>query len=186
MLQLVFWKNIQNRWFLFLNVLYQPLLQPPLIEMHWLSMDGVGIPKVCTDCGYFCQLLTLAITKSDWCGNERSIAGFMGKGFPGWKLLRYHVDIDQCHWWWRLPSKNTVKIVKTDSVASNCQSGLNVDHVFVVSWLLIYAIFIRRGLSHLTHMYSQMDYNCWFRRFSLVIVINAYYIESTKEPMCDF
>ena len=44
------------------NVLYQPLLQPPLIEMHWLSMDGGGIPKVCTDCGYFCQLLTLAIT----------------------------------------------------------------------------------------------------------------------------
>ena len=69
----------------------------PLIEMHWLSMDGLGIPKVCTDCGYFCQLLTLAITKSDWCGNESTTAGFMGKGFPGWKLLRYHVDIDQCH-----------------------------------------------------------------------------------------
>ena len=92
MLQLVFCKQSKTGSFR-----RQRTLAPPPGPFDRNALDGGGIHKVCTDCGYFCQLLTLAITKSDWCGNERSTAGFMGKGFPGWKLLRYHVDIDQCH-----------------------------------------------------------------------------------------
>ena len=40
----------------------QRTLAPPPAPPDRNALDEGGIPKVCTDCGYFCQLLTLAIT----------------------------------------------------------------------------------------------------------------------------
>ena len=141
MLQLVFCKKIQNRQFS-----SQRTLAPPPGPFDRNALDEGGIPKVCTDCGYFCQLLTLAITSLIGVEMNGLQLDLWAKGFQDGNYFDTIL-------YWSVPLMMKTafkKLVKTASVASNCQSGLNVGHVFVVSC----NFYSRGAFSSNSHLFS--------------------------------